>query len=784
MSASNLGRTRTLLLCCAASAVIMPATAFADQADTGASSGEIVVTATRREQSLHDTPMAVDVVTGEAVSKLNIFDAKEIQSLAPGLQLTNNDGRSNIATLRGITFDPDSGSSPAVEIFINEVPTDAQTAFTAIYDMGQIEVLRGPQGLFRGRTSPAGAILLGTQRANVDEATGYAQGTVSNRNAVNAQTAINLPLVPGRLGLRAALLYDQNRIGYVRNLDGRRSDNKTLSGRVSLALETGSLKANLMYQHLDADMKPFVAVFGPGAQPAIALGDPRFSGPPLSLEDRRSVTEGVSRFQNRSDLVTLNATVDLGGPRLVYNGGYQDSGLKQNRDQDVANAVPDYERDQNLTTSYKIWNNELRLESSTADRFTWAVSANYRWQDNRVPLNQANDQLFALAGLGPLPPSINFVPVLVDVDVKIKLKEYGVAGIVGFEPIDGLKFTAGLRHTWSDVDRLQETGVSLPSLGQTLPTTSATAQQRTRFFTGGANLTWEATQDITTYASYARSYRPGVFAVGVTVPLAQNIKQTKDEKSDGFEVGVKLNLFDRKVSLNLAGFYQKFNNYISYFPTFNTASAANGVVDNSIAPLPFTGNAISKGAEAQLSVRPSRNIDFSINASYVNARYDNSRTFCNLYDNAGNPIVPAGQQIATCQNNSRLAQVPKFSLTANGEVRMPTGNMQPFVRGLVNYRPGFYSDRDNYRYRSYVKLDLFAGIRGEAGRWELNVFAKNLLNQTRALSVSDSISRLNTSELNLAFQPTGANGIPFVSGYRTATITPPREIGVTSIFRW
>jgi iron complex outermembrane receptor protein len=151
--------SRKLLLCCAVNAIALPQLCWAaeaqQQAPAPASANEIIVTATRQEQTLQDTPMAVDVVTSDTITKLNVFDAKEIQNLSPGLQLTNNDGRSNVATLRGVTFDPDSGSSPAVEIFLNEVPTDAQTVFTAIYDVGQIEVLRGPQGLFRGRTSPA-----------------------------------------------------------------------------------------------------------------------------------------------------------------------------------------------------------------------------------------------------------------------------------------------------------------------------------------------------------------------------------------------------------------------------------------------------------------------------------------------------------------------------------------------------------------------------------------------------------------------------------------------------
>lgn len=111
--------------------------------------------------------MTVDVATGEQLQKLNLFDFKDVQQLAPGLEITNIDGRSNSATLRGVTFNPDQGTSPTVDVYINEVPVDAQTAFTAIYDVAQIEVLRGTQGAFRGRTAPAGAITLTTRRPSL-----------------------------------------------------------------------------------------------------------------------------------------------------------------------------------------------------------------------------------------------------------------------------------------------------------------------------------------------------------------------------------------------------------------------------------------------------------------------------------------------------------------------------------------------------------------------------------------------------------------------------------------
>src|SRR6202035_5817143 len=119
----------------------------------------------------------------------------DISELAPGLELVNNDGRSNTATLRGIAFNPDEGTLPTVDIYFNEIQTDAQTAFTALYDLDQIEVLRGPQGLLRGSTSPAGAITLKTKTPSLNTYEGYIQATGSDQDAYNIQGAVSVPIV-------------------------------------------------------------------------------------------------------------------------------------------------------------------------------------------------------------------------------------------------------------------------------------------------------------------------------------------------------------------------------------------------------------------------------------------------------------------------------------------------------------------------------------------------------------------------------------------------------------
>jgi len=80
-------------------------------------------------KSLRNVPMAIDVVSANDLTKKQIFDFKDIDKLAPGLELQNTTGRNNTATLRGIAFDPDSGTLPTVDIYFNDVQADAQTLF-------------------------------------------------------------------------------------------------------------------------------------------------------------------------------------------------------------------------------------------------------------------------------------------------------------------------------------------------------------------------------------------------------------------------------------------------------------------------------------------------------------------------------------------------------------------------------------------------------------------------------------------------------------------------------
>jgi iron complex outermembrane receptor protein len=137
---------------------------------------QVIVNAKKRRQNVQAVPQTIDVVGGATLQRLSIQQFQDIQLLVSGLQLSDRGGQGQNISLRGITYDPDTAANPAVDVYINEVPiSQTSTVFQDLYDVDTVEVIRGPQGTLRGRTSPAGAILINDTRPNWEKWTGYVQ---------------------------------------------------------------------------------------------------------------------------------------------------------------------------------------------------------------------------------------------------------------------------------------------------------------------------------------------------------------------------------------------------------------------------------------------------------------------------------------------------------------------------------------------------------------------------------------------------------------------------------
>lgn len=804
----------TMLL--ASSCLAFPVTAFAQAAAGGnlspqeapsqanvAAEGDIIVTASRRAENLRDVPMSVDVATGEQLQKLNLLDVKDVQRLSPGLQLSNTSGRNNTATLRGVTFDPDQGTSPSVDLYVNEVPIDPQVAFAAVYDVDQIEVLRGPQGALRGRTAPAGAITIRTRRPDLNDVNGYAQGTVTDRHAYNVQTAVSLPIVPGSLAIRAALLVDGNRLNQVYDVNnGQRSRSRTMSGRLSLRWEpTSDVQVNLSYQYLHYDNLFNQQVMGPGNAPA--AGSPALSGPAIAASDYEAVAEGSRRFQNTTHFITGSVNWDLGKVTLSAIGGYQYSKLTQAYDQDAGNAIPGYINTSTVISPYKVLSGELRLASNNSGIWNWTVSGFYNHHTGFNTQTQQSDTFFTNA---PIQAGL-YLPIDLYLGIPIDDRTMSLAASSRFEFSPALTLELGARYTDEKNKQFADATVTSPGFAgvpgvpippvppipsRTSPLVPANlAVGHGKALTGGATLTYKVSPDVTTYVAYGRSYRLGSAGVGVPQNLSADLARSKDEHSDAVEIGIKADLLDRKVSLNLSAFYQKYQGYLVRIPYIYYdygLRGANGVPSgppdgtvDGVFPSGFNynGNATVKGVEATVNARPTPNWDLMVGAAYDHGRFNNAKLPCNDFNGSGtpntigSPSITGSGNVSYCQINGRLAEIPDFNLTTSTELRFPMGSVTPYVGALFTYRPSFNFWRTASHYQSLEQLNLYLGVRSAGDTWEIGGFVKNALNQKRVTSV-----------LGPAVIPTARSGVVYDSGYTLINATLPREIGATLTYHF
>src|SRR4051812_10948496 len=150
------------------------APAAAAPAPEEATLGEIVVTARRRTESLQEVPQTVNAVTSESLQKLNIRQFQDVQSVVPGLSLaTTSSGFQNSASLRGVSFEVNTGAQPTVAFYLNDAPVQLSFIFQSLFDIGQVEVLKGPQGTTRGISAPSGAITITTHKPDLSDFGGY-----------------------------------------------------------------------------------------------------------------------------------------------------------------------------------------------------------------------------------------------------------------------------------------------------------------------------------------------------------------------------------------------------------------------------------------------------------------------------------------------------------------------------------------------------------------------------------------------------------------------------------
>ena len=767
----------------------------ANQAQAEAGQGdEIIVTARRRDERLQDVPQVITALTSEQLTKQNIRNFQDIQTLVPGLQIKMEaNGIGSGAQIRGVQFDPNTGSTATVQLYLNDVPVDS-TVLQTMYDIGQVEVQRGPQGTLRGEAAPSGSIAITTKRPDLQEAGGYLSATGNDIGTLNFNGGFGVPIIKGIAALRIAGAYDANEGNRVRTIervgDARDPYSRSWSGRVSLLVEPADwIRLSGIYQRYERKSRSFAQYESFSLANPAAPASPRLitPGQRLSIQENPSILSQVANSYN------WRGEFRAAGQVLIYQGAHLAFDLTNLGNSDAANFIKGRDFFQNTHTSAWSWIHELRLqnEKRVLGMFDYVIGA---FDSRFKPTTNLTIQtpVFLPPAFGGGLVAIANTPINIPGTVVHEQSFFGnLTAHIG----DATEISGGLRHI-----KFTQPNGALIIAGNSIATQGFN-DEGTIYV---ASIKHNFTPNLMVYASTGTSRRPGPNVIGdfsvSRSALENSFLFLPAETSRSYEIGLKSSWLNKRLHFNVTGFHQTFKNYPYRNPTgvyyvSNSATVSGGVVTitptvsnfNFVSPVPVEVN----GVEAELSFDVTPNWNVNILAAYALGKIKNGLVACNDINNDGIPDTVITQptlialqnrvganHLATCRVTQRSAFQSPLTATVQTEYHLPISeHVDAFGRGLFSFYgnsqgdPTFAFDQ----VKPYGLLNLFFGIRDPKGMWEVSLYGKNVLNKTKVISVGLPATT-SYQQLNTSFVPSSAT---FTSTYSVIGTTPLREFGLT-----
>lgn len=695
---------------------------------------EMIVTARRKDESLQDVPESISAVSGDTFQELSLLKFEDLQSIVPGVNLeAKTDGYSTSASMRGASFDASSSASPTVQFYINEAPVHANQFYMDLYDIGQMEVLKGPQGTVRGISTPSGAITLTTKAPVLDEFGGQVNLTETNKGTSNYQAAINLPIVEGRLAARVAGLVSKDDANFVKSLNSdEQPGSDTDSHRISLYwLPLDNLDIKFVSQKTDRDRRAFIPVVGDGT-------DVLVDGPLIRPKDRLAVAENPNDMSNELEVSTLNINWEFLNHSLNYVGSDSTTFISGDEPRDIGNLFVG-----DIITEYygleqKIKSHELRFSSEEpyADVLDYSIGVYHSKTEG------GNDILYYAS-----------TPLITDYTDE----ETAYFANLTWYLMESTELTLGARHIKTEKESMYDMGVVLNS----------ELDASTNVYK--VSLSHQFTDDVLGYATWATSWRAGPSVVGVqstdvTNPQYRLFTELEPEESESWELGIKADFMNNRGRVNAAVFHQKFDNYIyrgkpvdylNYLGTidqFNFTTNADATVD---------------GVEVDLSFQLTPNWFASASASWYDSKLE-SAIPCDTGVTDPAQFVADGVIAYMCDSGGAVTRNPDWSATLQSQYSFRVSDsLDGYVRGLYSYYAENDNKHDNTDIDAYGLFNLYLGVQDNNAGWEVQLFAKNLFNEgsTTTWEDGDVDARL-------------AGGFGFPSGYSESGYTPPREVGI------
>jgi iron complex outermembrane receptor protein len=717
-------RGRALLLAGAAWAAGGAAIAQDQNGQDATTLDEVVVTATKRGQTVLEAPVSVSVVTSETIKNTGATNFSELATLIPSVVFSTQQSpvQANVG-IRGVTTAGGSAAlEPSVGIYVDGVFTDRTAIGIGDFnDIAAVEVLRGPQSTLFGNASPAGIINFVTQDPG-REVSGEFRGSVGNFNRRQFAGTVTGPLVADTLFGRVSV-FSHQRDGYLDNVIGPDSNDQNAVGLRAKLLyaPAGPLRVlgTVEYSDIDQNCCVPVHVNVPDALlNRFATASTNFpfvgSGVPFprnQLDSQTVAVDGLNTYEQ--SLFALTLRVDYAfesGHRLTSIGAYRSVDQFSAADIDFTGlnllTFPAVERDN------QHFSQEIRLASPEDRPVTWLIGA-YAFQkevteDSALVINAQTAALLGGNALAQNSPTFS----------SITNRNFALFGEATWALSDRLSVTGGLRWNFDDKQitafaaRLRGNGTQL-SPTQFIP---ADKQQRDGGeLTGRVVVEYAFNDDLRTFGSYTRGYK--AFGINDDANLIRNIPGADfffdSEIVDNYEIGLKGQLPFWDADFSAVAFRTEYDDFQALSSFIDSTNTLRFYLQNA-------ASLISQGLEVDATARPIEGLTLTVAATYLDATFDsfpNAQGPTGVIDLSGRPLTDA----------------PKWSTSAVIRYERPIGaGLRVFGQADVFHRSSVFTELTYdpiLRQETHTKVNARIGLGDQGDRWTLELWGRNLTDE-------------------------------------------------------
>jgi len=731
----------------------------------------IIVTATKREQSILEVPFSVNAQTQEDIERTGSGNLEDIARNVAGFAIQNLGPGQSQVSLRGVSAGQIVRDQPGVKeqvgVYLDEsvISVSLFTPDIDLYDLNRVETLRGPQGTLFGSGSVGGTVRYITNQPELGVFAGEIEASLNTLEdggeGGHLKGMLNIPL-----GDSAAMRLVGYHTEYAGFIDALRegggltedvNDGERTGARLALTVEPTanlSITPRVVYQMVETNGFNRQERFNLFANPFTT------TRPAISLGERQQYLLLDEEFKDETLLADLTVHYDMGGAVLTSISTFLTRNILVSRDASAltgsvgvsplagagfpASAVtlPSNLRD---NTDYNQFSQEIRLASDNDSRLQWLVglfAADVeRDYAQRLPTPGYDAVIDAALGAGVSAGADNGFG-LVDnpyhADLPYDYTQWAIFGEASYQLTDQLSVTAGARwYNFEEDRRFHSGGVFSNADDQTASTDSNGLSPRVM-------LRYDANNELTFNAQVSKGFRLGGANDPLNIPLCSASDATnfggfptyEDETLWNYEVGSK---FDNgRMSLHAAAFYTDIEDLQV---TADAGSCSSRVL--------FNADAHTAGIEAEFSAQLFDGFEVSLAGSWVEAEFDETRP------------AAGGGVLAGIRDGNRLPSVPEYQIAATAGYYFPLaigGATEGFVAASVQHigsrftqpsdqepgagtfvsalpfggAPGTDATVLDLELDPYTIVNLNAGIEGE--NWALIVFVNNVTDENANLA--------------------------------------------------